>query len=276
MIKVEQKAIVLDLDNTLYNWTDAFVAGMRAQVDYLCQNVGYKESTILKYFHGVFTNYGSVEVPNAVQELGFWNKIKISEMERKKIQKEAWDIFLDVFKSNLCLYVGVEDTLTWAKEKGIYIFGFSDSFAYWTDWRLHTLEISQYFDKVFTRNNGRIDSCQKEELLYCADIVVSLELNELKPNITVIEKIRNQYGLLKSNIYMIGDSLEKDIFTAQASGVQDIWAKYGVRCKAGNGRYLGSITPWTKQDREMRLQAKKNIRPSFCIQDIEEIKGIIL
>ena len=272
---MSNKALILDLDNTLYNWTDAYVAGMQAQVRYLSQKLGRKESTLLKHFKSVFKKYGSVEVPNAVKELGIWEHLNLLETDRVKIEDEAWNLFIGEFGNNLCLFPGVKETLIWAKEKGVFVFGFSDSFSYWINWRLNLLGILNLFDKVYAQDNSLISSCSPVDVSTCSEIIVTIGANELKPSTTVIQHIKTQYGLQKKDIYMIGDSIAKDICTAQASNINDIWAKYGTRNKPGAGAILGTITPWTSEDRKLRMQANLTIKPTYSVSRFEEIKEIL-
>ena len=91
----------------------------------------------------------------------------------------------------------------------------------------------------------------------------------------VIDRIINEYGIERENIYMIGDSIEKDILMAKNANIKDIWAEYGTKYQRGYGSVLRSITPWsrTKQKKEGVFQRK--IESTYIISDFAEIKDII-
>lgn len=269
------RALILDMDNTLYDWSGAYVAAMKSQVDYLTSVLNRKESTILKYFQTVHKKYGSVEIPKAVNELKIWEISSLSEEDQHQIQETAWQIFLKAFDTNLHLYPGVRETLQWAKTQQILIFGFSDSFAYWVNRRLEVLGIHVCFERVFAQNNLAISLCDPAGKSNLLEIIIPMDASDLKPNTSVIECIAHQYRLSKSQIYMVGDDLAKDIRAAQAGGIHDIWAKYGGHSKADDRRILSAVTPWTRDYLNTLHQIRKSITPSYCIQSFEEIKTIL-
>lgn len=272
---MKKKAMILDLDNTVYNWTDAFVESLHMQALYLSEKMNRKESTLLKYFKNIFKLYGTVEVPYAVEKLEIWDKLKMDCQVRRNVEIQSQNIFFQTFKNSLQLYPDVEETLRWAKENDIYIIGLSDSFSYWIQLRLEWLHLWQYFDVVYAQNNEAIRECIKLEEKIESEKIIEIESTELKPNTVIVNKIINTYNLNCSDVYMIGDSYSKDVFTAQESCVCDVWAKYGTKYKKGNGRYLGSVTPWTKEEREARIQIKKTLTPTFTIMEFKELKNII-
>ena len=55
-------ALILDLDNTLYNWMDAYASGLNAQIDYISKFVPLTKKKIENKFKKVFLKYGEVEV----------------------------------------------------------------------------------------------------------------------------------------------------------------------------------------------------------------------
>jgi hypothetical protein len=94
---------------------------------------------------------------------------------------------------------------------------------------------------------------------------------ELKPNPKVLlDIIREVGGTPEQSIY-IGDSEFKDIATAKAANVTDVWAKYGVAARNG-GAYalLKEVTHWSDADvareREVDERAKEQgVQPTFVL-----------
>lgn len=83
-----KKALILDLDNTLYNWMDAYSISFNNQVEYLCKTLGIERKVILSEFKIVFQKYYSVEIPNAVNKLRVWENCNLSKIEIKKFSQD--------------------------------------------------------------------------------------------------------------------------------------------------------------------------------------------
>lgn len=267
-----RRALILDLDNTLYDWNSAYIAAMKSQVDYLTSVLDRKASTVLKYFQAVYKKYGSVEIPRAVNELKIWEITSLSKEDQCRIQEIAWHIFLEAFDTNLHLYPGVRETLQWARAQKIMIFGFSDSFAYWIGRRLEVLDICACFERVFAQNSLAISLFDTPDL---PEIIVPMNTSDLKPNATVIDCIAHQYKLAKSQMYMVGDDLAKDVLAAQSGGIHDIWAKYGGHGKVKDRYILSAVTPWTRDYLHSLRQTRKCVVPSYSIQCFDEVKTIL-
>ena len=69
---MKKSALILDLDNTVYNWMDAYAQCFGAQVDYLINTTGLSKTIIMQSFKQVFVKYNSVEITNSVYELSIW------------------------------------------------------------------------------------------------------------------------------------------------------------------------------------------------------------
>jgi FMN phosphatase YigB (HAD superfamily) len=270
-----KKALILDLDNTLYSWMDAFADSFREQISFICDCLSIEEKTILRQFKVIFKKYDSVEVPNAVNQLSVWDTCALSELDSKQIQNESIKIFLDSWEKNITLFPNVEETLKWARESGFLIFAYTDAFAFWIDFRLHTLNIENYFDGIYALADDAISD---------SDVVVSSKRHckittftqsQKKPNTDIVYQIIDKYDIKKEHVYFVGDSKTKDITTAWRAGVCDIWAKYGLKYKRESCRLLSLITPWERgTSGTNELQRKET--PTHTIYDFKEIKAILV
>lgn len=269
------KALILDLDNTLYSWMEAYVPSFLAQVDYLAERTQINEETLKDNFKSVFKKYGSVEIPSAVYELRIWDDINISNSLLQDIFSNSQRIFFDKFQESICLFSNVKDTLDWAKDNSILIFGFSDAFSYWINYRLKCLSIEHYFETVFAIDDSIIKNSELVKKTVRSRNIIPIPIQYTKPNTFVIDTIISKYGIERENVYMVGDSIEKDVLMAKKAKIQDIWAEYGTKYQRGYGSILRSITPWsrTKQKKEEIFQ--KKIEPAYIISDFSEVKDII-
>lgn len=268
---MEKSALILDLDNTVYNWMDVYAQCLVTQVDYLVKNTGLAKSTIMQSFKQVFIKYCSVEIPHAVYELSIWRNESLINKDFSIIQNESFRIFLRKWESTIRLFPYVKETLEWATSQGILIFGYSDAFSYWIDFRLKALSVLDFFEKVYAANNDKIFSpiVKKDNM---DGRVIQLEPEYNKPSSKIFDYIAAEFNIHKKNIYMLGDSLEKDVLPAQKAGVVDIWAKYGTRHGTESRAVLSRITPWDRSERSFH-QGK--VKPTYTITDFIDIKQII-
>ena len=270
------KAIFLDLDNTLYNWKEFYVPSLLSQITYLAEKLSIDEMTIEMSLKRVFKKYGSVEIPNAVFEMDILNEI--SNIERDElgcILKVSQRIFFQELKKNLKLFPNVEYTLQWVKDNAILVFAFSDAFAFWADYRLTHLQIRKYFDAIYAVDNYSIGNCDIVQEYIRSENVIPILKEYAKPSTIIINKVIGQYHLRKENVFLLGDSMEKDVLTAKHAGINDIWAKYGTASSKGYGELLHIITPWKKEKTSESKTSLQKIEPSFVISNFEELKDIV-
>lgn len=262
----ESKLLILDLDNTLYDWMEAYTESIMAQIAFISNETKIDRESIQSSFKRVFKKYGSVEVPYAVYELDMWEKVSINNSRLKELQESSCSLFMLTLKQTLKLYPTVLETLKWAKSNNITIVGLSDAFSYWINERLKILGIIGYFDQVFATKD---DIIQIENFHY-HEKICSVSANANKPNPDIIDRIKKSYKIDTQSIFIVGDSIDKDIKLAQETGIHGVWAKYGTNHKKGYGTYLSKLTPWTKG-----AHNKVSIKPHYTISSFDEIIKII-
>lgn len=260
-------ALILDLDNTLYSWIDAFAPALNTTIKYLSQKTKLPIKNVRESFKKVFQQHHSVEVVDSVRELDIWYSDLLTANEKTAIQSIAQDLFLEEFKSHLQLYPNVCEVLEWAKNNGHFIIAFSDARAYWIDFRLKALCIEMYFDKIYTLEDEKKNPSPN---IYSPILVQYLQ-EQCKPNTAIIREIISEFNLSVTDVYAIGDNKRKDILPAAKVGINNIWAKYGMSYLPANGRLMSSITPWTPSQRA----GGGRIRPQYTIDDFSEIVCII-
>lgn len=265
-----KKALIFDLDNTLYSWMDSFAPAFDAASIYLSQVTKIPLKNIRESFKKVFLQHQSVEVINAIEELDIWDKscLALDENELTQIQKAAQELFFKEFKKHLQLYPNVCNVLMWAKNNGYLLFAFSDARAYWVNFRLTTLSIEGYFDRIYALKD---EGTSYLENGYLSTFKQYMQ-EQCKPNTSVIIEIINNYNLSIQDVYAIGDSKKKDILPANKIGINSIWAKYGMQCSPKCRRIMGSITPWTTSQRS----GGGNIKPRYTIDNFNDLIYILM
>ena len=271
---MSRRGLILDLDNTLYNWGDAFLPSLRAMTHKLSSEFGVSEEDVLADFRNVYRDHGSVEYPAALGELELWKRLGITGEEKARFETLVGKVFSITYRKRLHLFPNVEEVLEWAREEGIVVVGLSDAWERWVCLRLRALGIEKYFDGLYTWHRepwfeGRRRHRSSIRRRF------QLSTSELKPNREVVERVLGDFGLEKSTTYMVGDSLAKDIRAAQAAGVVDVWARYGTHLSERNLKTLREITPWSKAKKDAEDQAVEHITPSFTIDDFGQLTHLI-
>ena len=264
---MEKIALILDLDNTLYSWMDAYAPALIATIDYLAEETKLTKKEIRESFKRVFQEHKSVEVIDSVKELDIWDAFQLHNGETANIQDSAQSLFTNKFKRGLRLYPNVRDVLKWAKSKGYFLFAYSDARAYWINFRLRELDIDCYFDKIFTMQDESLDGFVNT---YSTTFFQYIP-EQCKPSTVILNKIIQDYGLCVKNVYVIGDSKKKDILPAVKMGLNNIWARYGKSNVSAYKRLLGSITPWSSSQRSNG----GSIKPQHIIDNFYDVISII-
>ena len=262
-----KKALIFDLDNTLYSWMDAFAPALDATSKYLSGVTKLPLKSIRESFKKVFQHHQSVEVVDAIKELDIWDNELMSMRKKETIQNAAQDLFIIEFKDHLQLFPSVCDVLKWSKNNGYLLFAFSDARAYWVSFRLNTLGIEEFFDRIYALEDEEVRSSPN---LYLPTLI-QYKKEQCKPNTSIISEIINSYNLSIENVYAIGDSKKKDILPANKVGIHSIWAKYGIQCLPRSRRLVSSITPWSTSQRS----GGGSIRPQYTIDEFSEIINIL-
>lgn len=265
------KMVILDIDNTIYNWLDVYSYCFQEQVEYLHKKVGLEERAIKTSFKKVFKKYDSLEVPDAVLELSIWDQCSMNQEQIENIQRAVQNILMDGWRKNIKPYPNVRETLEWLRANSVYVVGLSDAFSFWIDYRLTCLSMRECFDRIYALENGRIMHSKVVKEAREASNVISISLHEMKPSTKIVEEVAELYKVDRSAIYLVGDSLKKDIAMAQSAQVHDIWAKYGTKFKRGNGSLLGEITPWRRRGGK----SDESVKPSYMITDFSQLRNII-
>lgn len=283
----EKRALIVDLDGTIYNWLDFFAPSFRAMVHVLARITQLDEDTIIESFRQVYQRHKSVEYGFSVQELDIWESLKWSpeDIEEKAVKK-ARGAFRRVREKHFRLYPNVKETLQWARDERLLIIGLSDAPEFQVDRRLKVLRIDRFFDSLHSWKGYDVPDHALKEVLERLEAgeypesrvscLKSFDLSGTKPNPETLRSILREFQLSPENVYLVGDSLWKDIGVAQKVGVHDIWARYATQAtNKKNIETLLRITPWTEEALAKSQEAKHLITPTYIIDDFSEIKAII-
>jgi phosphoglycolate phosphatase len=178
----------------------------------------------------------------------------------------------------MVLYPTVLPALQQIKSWGTTIVAYTESFAYYSSYRLRSFKLDGIVDFLYsppdhdfptgvTADRLRTLPTEEYELRHTQHRHTPLGI--LKPEPAVLEAIITEMadGDPRSAVY-VGDSLMKDVAMAQAVGVADVYAKYGVADRRHEYELLRRVSHWTEEEvqREKTMSALPDIRPRYVLE----------
>ena len=199
------KGIILDLDDTLYDYKKSNENAVQIVINYVIDN-----NTTHKNYDSIRTIYDNIS--NKVKyELASTASSHNKSIYFKHLIEELkldYSLFLEInklywnsFYSNMCCFEGVKDFILWNKKNGIKIGILTDYETEYQLVKLDKLGLLQYIDCVVT----------------------SEEVGVEKPSIQMFSTILGKMGLSSNEVIMVGDNYEKDIKGALNIGIKSYW-----------------------------------------------------
>jgi phosphoglycolate phosphatase len=282
------KAILTDLDNTLYNWIDYYVPSFLAMVSELSTLTGIDQEKLKSSFKRVHERHKTTEYSFAIEQLDVLTQANkgLTTSEILLRYESAIRAFRRSRKSTLKLYDGVAENLLALKRRGKILVAVTDSLRYYAEYRLRQLGIDSLFDALVSPpDHGIPDGLDVGQLRYYQDasryesvipVKIAIPAQARKPDTAFIVSVLRHFNIPPPEAVYIGDSATKDILMAQMCGVHDVLAAYGHIYSANNYAELVKITYWTnadvEEDRKLRTQI---VQPTWTVNDFAEIPGIV-
>jgi phosphoglycolate phosphatase len=231
------RAVVTDLDNTLYPWVDYVVPSLEAMVDSLEATTGLPRIRIVQSLKAVYSKYGSNEFPFAIQESALF---KPYDQDFDSFNALVIDPARRAFKAArdryLHPYPGVKETLQAIQARGLKLVALTDAPRNAAEGRLRTLKLDTLFDAVYTLpayplpDHVDPEIRRKEEAgHYRAGVpVTELPADHEKPSPAGLRRVLADLGLPGAQVLYVGDNVKKDMPAAKACGALGVWAEYGT------------------------------------------------
>ncbi|MEO5928927.1 MAG: HAD-IA family hydrolase, partial [Candidatus Kapaibacterium sp.] len=272
MKRKEISIIILDLDNTLWDWLEIWHKPFSALLDMLTQHNNISRDNLIKEIKIIHQRHGTSEYPFLIEE--------IKSLQPQEPDKQGYDEIIRLYDrmrlEAVQLYPTVFETLWALKDIGCAVIGYTESMAAYTNHRIRNSCIDGLLDIVYTptdhalpqnlTNEQRNRYFQSEDRLRKTSHKLTPK-GELKPNPKILKEIiDNIKGSYKRAIY-VGDNLMKDIAMAQEAGVIDVYAQYGDRRDSESYELLRQVTHWTSEDveREKAIHKGENITPTYTL-----------
>jgi phosphoglycolate phosphatase-like HAD superfamily hydrolase len=179
-------------------------------------------------------------------------------------------------RRKLALYPTVPETLLKIKGTGAAIVGYTESMAFYSNYRVRRLGLDGVFDFMFSPKDHDIpDSISVEDIRKYPASHYEFHYtkqertpkNSFKPDTIVLLKIIQDLGVDKSECVYVGDSLTKDVTMAQDARVADVYARYGKAQYTDAYALLREVTHWSDAgvEREKRI-GEREVQPSTILE----------
>jgi FMN phosphatase YigB (HAD superfamily) len=275
-MKQRVSTVITDLDNTLFDWVFIWYQSFNAMLTCLVEESGIEQQVLEADFQRVFQRHGTSEYAFAIEELPSL-RVKHPGEDLTKRYASAIHAFNSARKAALVLYPSVLETLEGIKDKGCLVVGYTESMAYYSNYRLRKLGLDRVLDYLYSPPDHDLPPGLEPETIrryppesYLLRRTISRHTpkGELKPNPKVLADIIASIGATPEETIYVGDSLMKDIAMAQGTNIRDVWAKYGVAQDRPEYRMLRKVTHWAERDVEREKRTNTgNVQASFVLEN---------
>lgn len=269
------RLLITDLDNTLWDWFAAWYASFNAMVTRVAQDSGVPLDVLLPEIRRIHQSRRTSEYSLLLAEIPSLLHLHHKE-DIPKIYNEAIHEYRIQRKRMTTLYPGVAETLGEIKRLGVPIVGYTESLAYFSEWRIRHVGLDGLLNSLFSSPDHDFPEGQSPETIRTQDpdsygLKVTRHRHTphsvLKPNPIVLRSILDAYDTQPSEAVYIGDSLMKDVAMAQAVGVHDVHAAYGLVADQQAYDLLRNVSHWTEADvlREKRLATSGEVHATVTL-----------
>ena len=266
--------LVTDMDNTLFDWLEMWYAAFGAMLDRLVADSGVPREQLEDELFAIHQRHGTTEYAFAIQELPSLRARHPPE-ELPARYAAAIEAYRTMRRRTLVLYPGVLDTLRAIRAAGALVVAYTESRAYYADYRVRALGLDGALDYLYSLPDhalpegmtaSEIRRYPPEHYRLRQTIHRHTREGAWKPDASVLLGILGDVGAEPAEAVYVGDSLVKDVAMAQAASVVDVFARYGdVRRRPGYA-LLRRVTHWSAamMARSEGLR-EADIRPSHVL-----------
>ena len=198
------KAIIFDLDDTLYSYNKLNEQGINEICNYTCEKLKIEKEKFYEAFDkakkDVKTTLG--DVASSHNRLLYCQKTLENLNENPFfIALEMYEIYWQYILKNMKLNANVLEVLEFCKLKKIKIGVCTDLTVHIQHRKIRKLGINEYVDAIVT----------------------SEEVGVEKPNFKMYNKILEKLVVTPGEVLFVGDSLKKDVLGSMEYGMKALW-----------------------------------------------------
>lgn len=294
--------IVLDIDNTVFDWVNYYVHAFTALLDHVADVTGVPWLELATEAKDVFTRHGSIEYPFLVQELPSVNQFYGADIDRmlEEAVRIAREKFLKAAEPHLKPYRGVFETFGEIRKRhpDVPIVALTDAPRYVAMWKLNKLGLLNFFDAVYGLADPRIPTCEINRRVKVSPDILFKHLKQHnfgyqgririlpdeyeKPGVRGLKTVLMDYELdenlaLRKHVIWVGDNLRKDIGLGNKLGVTTGWAEYGTRIEPQLMQRLASFSPTQNIHKNVAIKSDspEAPKPDVRLNAFEELLTVL-
>lgn len=273
-VLLKKRVLITDVDNTLLDWQELWYQTFTAMTDKVLEISGVDPEVLYAECSLVHQKYGTSEYSRLLEELPCLRKLYGNEIVTS--MQPAIDAFRATRRRVLKLYPTVGDTLAALKASGVLIAAYTESQAFYTNYRFRKLGLDGLIDYLYSPEDHTMPDDVESTRFYAPEtyefkrtIHHYTPQGELKPNPHILSEIIADLGASKDEVVYVGDSLLKDVYMAQQAGITDVHALYGVSQHKPEYELLRKVTHWTPEmvERERRSLKPGGLNPTHVLED---------
>lgn len=276
MAPAKISVVITDLDNTLFDWVNIWFTSFTALVDRIVTDSGINREKLLDEIKVVHQRHGTSEYAFLIEELPSLRALH-SDGDLVQLYDGAIHDFRSARKASLMLFPGVAATLKKLKRQGVLVVGYTESMAFYTNYRMRQLGLDGLVDYLYSPPDHDLPAnlTPEQVRMYPAqyyDLKATehryTPKGELKPNPKLLLDIIKDVGAKPEQCLYVGDSPMKDIAMAQRASVADAYAKYGKAQHTPAYELLRRVTHWTSEQvqREKDIEQAGSVTPTHTLE----------
>lgn len=195
------KGILLDIDNTLYDYNSTHESALNKVIDFCSLKFNLTKEELV-YAYSIARKKVHIELSETASShnrlLYFQKMLEVLNLNSLLYGMKLYNLYWDTFLDEMIPFEGIYDFLEMYKNKICLV---TDLTAHIQYRKIKKLKLAKY----------------------CNFIVTSEEAGREKPHPYMFMMGLDKLGFNKSEVCMVGDSFKKDIFGASNLDIQSIW-----------------------------------------------------
>lgn len=270
---MKKRVIITDVDNTLLDWQKLWYQTFSAMIDKVLEISGVDSDVLYAQCSVVHQRYGTSEYSRMLEELPCLRELYGDEAVT--VMEPAIEAFRTARRRVLRLYPTVEETLMALKAAGVLIAAYTESQAFYTNYRFRKLGLDGLVDYLYSPEDHAMPDDVESTRFYAPETYRFKHTvhhytpeGELKPNPHILVDIIADLGASIDEVVYVGDNILKDVFMAQQAGVTDVHALYGASQHKPEYELLRKVTHWTPEmvERERHALKPGGLRPTHVLE----------
>lgn len=279
------RAVVTDMDNTLYSWVDYIVPSTERMVETVCRVLCLPRIQVIQALKEVYERYESNDYPFALQESRLFEPYRSDfDAFNKLVIEPASEAFAAARRRYLKPYRGVIETLERLAALGIPVVALTDAPRNPAERRAKRMRLDEYLTAIYalpafpfpdTGIDPRIRAREAAGGCELGCEVVELGREDEKPSTGGFLAICERLGVEPGEVVLVGDSLSKDMRLAREVGALGCWAEYGTYVSAEYQERLAILSAPAATRRHLRQAPDAEAMPRVRLSCFDQVLGVI-